>query len=234
MPNETDGATPQLLLCTTSRPGTSDDGEHRGHAHRGAGDRIERRIGVDGDARIAGVAAAERRARERLRLRRLRDEIDRAAGAAASRDGAGRTLHHFDLLEIEGVARVRAALAHAVEQDVVARAESAHAERVARNAAAALPRLERDARRVAQHVAQRRRALREKDFIGNDRDRARSVEQRLRELRRSDLRRRSRDVDRVGHRRQREHGRAASCEAMPNAALGQQSRERLGIRQQAR
>ena len=93
-----------------------------------------------------------------------------------------RALGHFDLFEVERVARVAAEVAHAVDEHVGARAEAADRHLIA-GRHAAFAGLERDADDVAQHVAQRGGALLLDDRGGNHGDRLRDVAERLGELR---------------------------------------------------
>src|SRR5690606_36246417 len=94
------------------------------------------------------------------------------AAAGLRRGGA---FHHLDLLGVEGVARVAGEVADAVDEDVVARAEAAQGEVVAARPAAAFARGHRNARNVAQHIAQARRGLLLHHFPRDDADRLRRV-----------------------------------------------------------
>ena len=67
-------------------------------------------------------------------------------------------LRDLDLLDVERIARVAAEVADAVDEHVGPRAEAADRHLIA-GRHAAFAGLERDAGDVAQHVAQRRRAL---------------------------------------------------------------------------
>ena len=83
--------------------------------------------------------------------------IHDAAGGAAAEGDRGRALQDIDVFVVERIAVVAAEIAHAVEENVVARGEAANGEVVALRAAFAGR--EADARHVAQRVAQRCRVL---------------------------------------------------------------------------
>ena len=95
------------------------------------------------------------------------------------------SLGHFDLLEIERIARVAAEVAHAVDEHVGARAEAANGQLIA-GGHAALAGLEGDAGDVAQHVAQGGGALLVHHRARDHGDGLRNVAQRFGQLRRRD------------------------------------------------
>src|SRR6185503_897228 len=86
------------------------------------------------------------------------DQIDRTAGRAAPGVSGAWSFHDVDLLEVERIARLRTEIAHAVDEDVVTRAETPQRQVVARGITAFAGR-DRQTGNVAQHVAQRRRYL---------------------------------------------------------------------------
>src|SRR5690606_32975204 len=126
-------------------------------------------------AAVFGQARADRAADEAHELGLLGEQVYVAAGRAAAGLRRGGAFHHLDLLGVEGVAGVAGEVADAVDEDVVARAEAAQGEVVAAGPAAAFARGHRDARDVAQHVAQARRGLLLHHFPGDDADRLRRV-----------------------------------------------------------
>ena len=69
-------------------------------------------------------------------LGNLAHEIDRAARGTAAGIGRTRTFHDFHLFQVERISRLRAEVAHAVNEDVVARTETAQRQIVARGSAA--------------------------------------------------------------------------------------------------
>src|SRR5205085_746430 len=83
-------------------------------------------VGAERD--VAGV--------EVRRTRRLGDDVDAAAGRAAAAVARGRTLVDLDLLDVERLARLRAGIAHAVDEDVAARIEAANVDAIAQADAA--------------------------------------------------------------------------------------------------
>ena len=86
-------------------------------------------------------------------------------------------MQHFDLIHIEGIAIVAAEVAHAVEEDVVARGEATDGEAVSLRAAFAGG--QADAGNVAQGVAQCGCALVLNDLLRDDINGLRSFHQRL-------------------------------------------------------
>src|SRR5690606_3252081 len=105
----------------------------------------------------------------------LGEHVDVAAGRAAAGLRRGGAFRDLDLFGVEGVARVAGEIADAVDEDVVARAETAQGEVVAARAAAAFACRHRDARDVAQHVAQAGGRLLLHHVLRDDADRLRRV-----------------------------------------------------------
>src|SRR3546814_19559724 len=74
-------------------------------------------------------------------------------------------------LGVEDIARDRAEVADAVDEDAARRIEPAHADRIAARRVAILAGIEgADAGAVAQHLGQRRRALFAEQFLADDLD----------------------------------------------------------------
>src|SRR5690606_40882603 len=118
----------------------------------------ERLVHVEGralalDRRVLVEAVAERAALEGILARGLRREVDVAAAAAAA-VVRRRAFRDLDLLEVVDVAAVVAAVAHAVDEDVVGRVEAPDVEVARARDEAALAGHEGDARRVAQRLAE--------------------------------------------------------------------------------
>src|SRR5690606_4088669 len=114
-------------------------------------------------------------ARKVLHDRSLGDDVDVAAAAAAAvvRRGA---LEDLDAVDVEGVARIDARAARAIDVDVAARIEATDLEIRSRRAEAVLARFKADAGRVPQHLRQRGRLALGDDRAGNDRHRLRRIE----------------------------------------------------------
>jgi hypothetical protein len=113
--------------------------------------------------------------------RLLGAEIDAAAARAATRiDGIG-ALNDLDLLQVEDLALLAARVAHAVDEDVVAR-RLAPDEGPVGQRLAAFARAEGDAGGVAQQVFQRGRRRLGDDLFRDDRHRAGRVQQGRHEL----------------------------------------------------
>ena len=110
-------------------------------------------------------------------LRNLGFLIDYAAGGTAAEGDRRRALQHRDFLHIEGIAIIASEVAHAIEENVVARGEAADGQIVALRSA--FSRGQADAGNVAQGIAQRGRALVLDDVLGNDVDGLGSLNQRL-------------------------------------------------------
>ncbi|GAB7547989.1 hypothetical protein CS8_076820 [Cupriavidus sp. 8B] len=146
------------LLVRRVAPGHAGIVVHGVHAHRGA--IAELPVGVGGAALVAGVAHAEVAFGEAVKLGRLADDVDAAAGRAAPIIGARRALGDLDRFDIEHFARLRADIAEAIEKGaglgIVAADKGAVANRVA-----TLARAKGDAGNGAQYLAEagRRRAL---------------------------------------------------------------------------
>ncbi len=139
----------------------------RGHRADGLVD-----VGLPAEEHVG--AAGEGPLVEAARLGGLADLIDDAAGRPAPEQQGRRPLEDLDGLQVEGVARVHAHVADAVEEDVGARVEAAQGEVVALGAAA-LTGDEADAGDVAQRVAQREGGLLAHQLLGHDGDRLRVV-----------------------------------------------------------
>ncbi len=115
---------------------------------------IDLMVHIDGGADI-GVRPDRRRAvGEVVGLGALGAQIDAAAARAAAAIGRVRPLDDFHLLQIEHLAGLAAAVADAIDEDVVARGLAAD-ERTVGQGLAALARAKGDAGRVAQDVLQR-------------------------------------------------------------------------------
>ena len=175
------------------------------------------------DALVVRVADADRAVVGGAELRGLGDLIDRAAGGPAAGDAGRGALGDFDLFEVERIARVAAEVAHAVDEHVGARAEAADGHLVA-GRHAAFTGLERDARDVAQHVAQRHRALLLHDGARDHGDGLRDVAQRLGVFGRGDVRHTARHFDRIGFDAQVERDGAGAGEAVGDAGAGEDLR----------
>src|SRR3546814_3290404 len=118
------------------------------------------------------------------RLRRLLDEVDRAADRTGAVIDRVRAVIDLDLLEVERIgAAVLGAVAHTVDGDVVAGRIAAQVNAVA-IAAAAFASADGDARNGAERVAQREQVLLADRLGGNDGDRLRRVAARVGCLRR--------------------------------------------------
>ncbi|MEY9169485.1 hypothetical protein ABIF15_000717 [Bradyrhizobium elkanii] len=136
---------------------------------------------VDVERHALGAIGAERGVHvveAVLRRRLLGDDVDRAAGGAAARKGRARAAQDLDLLGEEVLADANAGVAHAVDEDVVARVEAADEEAVAEGIAA-LARAERDAGRRQDRRLQRCGVLVFEHVLGQHRDRFRRVQDRL-------------------------------------------------------
>src|SRR3546814_1766497 len=122
----------------------------------------------------------------RARLRRLLDEVDRAADRTVAVIDRVRAVIDLDLLEVERIgAAVLGAVAHTVDGDVVAGRIAAQVDAVD-IAAAAFASAEGDAGHGAERIAQREQVLLADRLGGNDGDRLRRVEARGGGLRRLD------------------------------------------------
>ena len=146
-----------------------------------ASQRGQRPIQVGGDPLGLVRAQLHGPGEERGRLRDFGFLIDHAAGGTAAECDRRRTLQDRDLLHVKGIAIVAAKVAHAVEENVVARGKAANRKVVALGAA--FPRSDADAGNIAQSIAQRGRALVLDDVLGNDVDGLRGVDQGLSEFR---------------------------------------------------
>ncbi len=111
---------------------------------------------------------------------RLAGLIDHAACRTAAKHNRSRALQHFDLLGIKRIAIVAAEIAHAVDEQIVARRESADCQIVALRSAFA--RRQADAGHISQGIAQRRDALLLHHGVWNGSYGLRGVERILREL----------------------------------------------------
>ncbi len=112
-----------------------------------------------------------------LGLGRLADEIDAAPGAATAGVDRIRALDDLHLLQVEGIARLHADVAHAVQEQAAGGVLAANDGQVAASPSA-LARGEGDARRILQHVLQRCRGLVGHDLLGHHLHRTRRVQQR--------------------------------------------------------
>ena len=154
---------------------------HRIDAQRGAGAELrERPIVVGRDAPRLVVAAVDAHRRQRLERGPLRPLIDHTAGRAAAEDRGRRALQHLDRLDVERVARIAAEVAHAVQEQVVARVEAADVRIVA--LPAELAGAERDAGHGAQRVVERDGGAVVEQLLRDLDDRLRRIAQRFREL----------------------------------------------------
>ena len=143
-----------------------------------------------------------------LQVRRLRHQIHRATRRAATGGDRRGALGDFDRLGIEGVAADDARVARAVDVNVVAGAEAADQDVVARRGAT-FAGGQRDARRVAERVSKRRGRLILQHRLRDDDQRLRCVAQWLCVFRRGDhrVRRTAGHLDRFRGRGQFENGR---------------------------
>src|SRR5262245_11486244 len=113
---------------------------------------FDRQVDVAGES-FGRVAASAYCAREEaIDGRRFAHQIDRAARRAAPGEGRARPFGYFDLFQIERIARLRTEVASAVNEDVVARAESTQRQVVA-SRSPAFARGHSQAGDVAKHVA---------------------------------------------------------------------------------
>ena len=111
----------------------------------------------------------------------LGDDVDRAAGGAAAGIGRCRAAQDLDLLGEEVLADRHRGIADAVDEDVVARVETADEEAVAERVAA-LARAQRHAGGRAPDLLQRRGVLVLEHFLAEHRDGLRRVQHRLGKL----------------------------------------------------
>jgi hypothetical protein len=110
-------------------------------------------VRVDRGALVVGRAGAERDFGEVLRDRQLADEIDAAAAVGAAAVDRVRALDDFDAVDRERLARLRAGIAHAVDEGGVLRVVAAQ-ERTIALRIAALARAEGDAGHGTQRVGE--------------------------------------------------------------------------------
>ncbi len=142
-------------------------------------------VPVRGDAALAIDAAGQRSGRGIGAEWPLGDQVDRTRRRAAAGVGARRALGHFDLLDIEDIARDRAEVADAVDEDARGAVEAAHVHGIAGAGVAVFADIERaHAGTIAQRLGQGGRALLVEQVLADDVDRLRRVLQGLRELRR--------------------------------------------------
>ena len=153
--------------------------EHAAAANREG--RADHLVDVERDA--LGAIGAERAVRvvEVAVTRLLGDDIDGAAGGAAAGIGGGRAAQNLDLLGEEVLADADGGVTDAVDEDVVARVETADEEAVAERVAA-LPGSQRHAGGGATDLAQRGDVLVLQHLLAQHGDCFRRVEQRLRKL----------------------------------------------------
>ena len=133
---------------------------------------------VETGAIAVGTAGTQLQAGEVVVAGLLGHQVDGTTGTAAAADCRGRTLGDLHGFKIEGIAAQHARIAHAVDIDIVTRREAAQ-EHVVTRRAAAFTGLQGDARRVAQHVAQRGLRLLLGDLDGDDGQALRRVAHRL-------------------------------------------------------
>ena len=159
---------------------------HRVEAERGV--LAQRLVPVGGGAPVPAAAVTDRAGNAVAQLRLLADQVHRTGRRGAAVVGAGRALGHFHLLDVEHVARDRAEVAHAVDEDAAGGVEAAHVDAVAGAGVAVLAHIERaHARAVAQRLGQRGGALLLDQLLGDHADGLRGVQQRLGEFRRGQL-----------------------------------------------
>ena len=125
-------------------------------------------------------AAGDLAALQRAQRRRPGDLVDGAAGRAAPEQDRRRPFQHLDRVKVERIARVAAEVAHAVEVHVVARIEAAQRQVGALPARFAGP--DRDARGVAEDIAERGRHPVFHHLARGDVDHLRGVDDRLGQL----------------------------------------------------
>jgi hypothetical protein len=178
-PNASDGATPALLEDFVAI-GDVLVVRHEIDAESGAFHRINGSVHVGSDATQIVAADGSRPTDEIVKLRCLAYQVDAARRIAGAVVAAVRPLDDFDRLEVEQVvAAVLQAVAEAVDVDVVAGIESAHADEIARTRAT-LAHLHGDAGHVAQRIAQSECTLIEQQLFRQHRDGLRCIDERLR------------------------------------------------------
>ncbi len=147
--------------------GDSALGSHHVHAEGGAltqgGDG---EVDVGGGAAGAIGAAIEGAGEGAQQVGHFGGLVDDAAGGTAAEGGRGGSLHDVDFLQIEGIAVVAAEIAHAIDVQIVARAEAANGQIVALRAAFAGG--DADARDVAQGIAECGGVLLRHDLLADD------------------------------------------------------------------
>lgn len=172
-----DGATPQRLTPTLSRPGSACPDTSRRYVRRRCPSCRWHRVRCDSRPQWSGDEAFD----IRHTGRQLGDEVDRAAGRAAPERERRWPFVHFDTISVEQITRVPAWIADAIAEDIAPRGEATDNRGVA--LIAALARSEGDTRHRAQRVFHAGEALFLQHLLGDDVDRLRRVEQRRRKLR---------------------------------------------------
>ncbi len=124
------------------------------HQVQAGGDAITQHVvGVHGAACVAVGTDAHAGAGFVLQLRRLAHQVQAATTGVTAAVGRARALDHFHLLQVEDLARLRADVAQAVDEDVALRIEATD-EGAVTGRVAAFAGTEGDARHHAQRILQ--------------------------------------------------------------------------------
>src|SRR4051812_31483853 len=127
-----------------------------------------KRIHVYGEAARLIRAEIESAGNEVVQFGSLGGLIDDAAGGSAAERYRRWSLENFNFFHIEGIAIVAAEITHAIDEEIIARAETADGEVIALRAA--FTRRDTDTGNVAQRIAQRGDVLLFESFLRNDAD----------------------------------------------------------------
>src|SRR5262245_3623052 len=146
----------------------------------------ERLVDIGGAAEKSAAAGAQDPVVAGLKLGGLADLVDDAAGGTATKVDGSRPLEHFDVLDIERIAKISSLIADAVQVHVVARAETAQGEAIALRSAG-FTSGNTDASNIAQRIPQGIRLLLVHDLSWDDGDRLGNVLNRLRETLQSEF-----------------------------------------------
>ncbi len=92
--------------------------------------------------------------------------VDRSAGGAAAKQYGGRSLDHFDGLQVETVAGIDGSVANPVEEEIVEGGESAQIDRIATRGA--FTGIEGDAGDILQRIFEAGRGLRLHQLVADD------------------------------------------------------------------
>ena len=154
------------------------------HAQRGTFAKAQ--VGIERGAPERGRAKAEFDAGEILGNWCLAHQVDAAATVRAPAVDRIRSLDHFDLLDVEGFARLCAGIAHTIDKDRPLRIEATQIRAIALRVAA-FAGTKGDARDQPQRIDQVGCADIADQGLGHDSDRARRIQQGCRELGRGRL-----------------------------------------------